>query len=132
MEGSSRIYSTPMRLDPIWVASLIRWLSPPERVAADRLRVRYCSPTLCRNPSRERISFNIWSAIMVWVLVRVSPSMNRRASDTGRVVKSWMLLPPTVTARLSIFSRLPLHTGQGHWLMASSSSRREASDWVSR
>ncbi len=39
-EGSSRIYSTPIRLDPICVASRIRWLSPPERVPAARLRVR--------------------------------------------------------------------------------------------
>ena len=75
---------------------------------------------------------SIWSAIMDWVAVRVSPSMNPRASDTGRVVKSWMLLPPTVTARLSIFSRRPWHAGQGRSLMHSSSSRRAASDWVSR
>ena len=42
-----------------------------------------------------------------------------------------MLLSPTVTARLSIFSRLPLQAGQGLSLMSSSRSRREASDWVS-
>jgi hypothetical protein len=38
MLGSSRIYSTPMRLDPIWVARRMRWLSPPERVPAARAR----------------------------------------------------------------------------------------------
>ena len=42
-----------------------------------------------------------------------------------------MLMPPTVTARDSIFSRLPWQAGQGHWDMHSSSSRRLASDWVS-
>ena len=77
-----------MRLEPIWVARRMRWLSPPERVAAERLSVRYWSPTLRRKPSRARISFRIWSAIMDWVLVRVRPSMNPRASDTGSVVKS--------------------------------------------
>ena len=40
MEGSSKIYSTPIRLLPIWVASRIRWLSPPERVPALRASVR--------------------------------------------------------------------------------------------
>ena len=40
MEGSSRMYNTPIRLEPIWVASRIRWASPPDRVAAARDRVR--------------------------------------------------------------------------------------------
>ena len=40
MEGSSRIYSTPMRLLPIWVARRIRWLSPPDNVPEARDRVR--------------------------------------------------------------------------------------------
>ncbi len=40
MLGSSRIYSTPIRLEPICVARRIRWLSPPERVLAERDRVR--------------------------------------------------------------------------------------------
>ena len=40
MEGSSRIYSTPVRALPIWVASLILWLSPPDSVAAERESVR--------------------------------------------------------------------------------------------
>ena len=77
-----------MRLEPIWVARRIRWLSPPERVAAERLRVRYSSPTLCKNPSRDLISLRIWSAIIIWVRVRVRPSTKSRASLTGLVVKS--------------------------------------------
>ena len=40
MLGSSRMYSTPIRLEPICVARRIRWLSPPERVLAERERVR--------------------------------------------------------------------------------------------
>ena len=38
--GSSSMYITPTRLDPIWVASLMRWLSPPERVAEALAMVR--------------------------------------------------------------------------------------------
>ena len=40
MLGSSRIYSTPTRLEPICVASLILCASPPDRVPADLDRVR--------------------------------------------------------------------------------------------
>ena len=40
MLGSSSIYSTPTSPDPICVASLILWDSPPERVPADRDIVR--------------------------------------------------------------------------------------------
>ena len=82
MEGSSRIYSTPMREEPIWVASRIRWLSPPDRVPASRLRVRYCKPTERRKPSRLLISLTIWAAIMVWVGFSSSRSMKFRASLT--------------------------------------------------
>ena len=77
-----------MRLEPIWVARRMRWLSPPERVAAERLRVRYSSPTLRRNPSRERISLRMRSAIMDWVFVSVRWSTKSRASTTLLVVSS--------------------------------------------
>ena len=40
MEGSSRIYSTPISPLPIWVARRIRWASPPDSVAAARDKVR--------------------------------------------------------------------------------------------
>ncbi len=64
MEGSSRIYSTPIREEPIWVARRMRWLSPPDRVPEARDRVRYSSPTLRRKPSREWISFKMGAAII--------------------------------------------------------------------
>ena len=32
--GSSSIYITPVNPEPIWVASLILWASPPDKVAA--------------------------------------------------------------------------------------------------
>ena len=53
------------------------------------------------------------------------------ASVTGLWQNSSMFSPPTVTASASFFSRRPRQVGQGHWLMQSSSSFREASDWVS-
>ena len=43
-----------------------------------------------------------------------------------------MFMSPTVTARDSFFSRLPLQLGQGHSAINSSSSFLLASDWVSR
>ena len=50
----------------------MRWLSPPDRLAALRDRVRYWSPTDRRKPSRSRISFRIRWAMRIWVSVRVS------------------------------------------------------------
>ena len=110
----------------------MRWLSPPDRVPAWRLRVRYCSPTERRKPSRARISLRIWSAILIWVSLRVMVSRKPRASVMGFSQNSWMEIPPTVTARASLRSRLPPQSGQGDWDMHSSISRFMASDWVSR
>ena len=42
------------------------------------------------------------------------------ASRTLNSVNSWMLLPPTVTARLVGFSRAPWHSGHGRSAMYSS------------
>ncbi len=58
--------------------------------------------------------------------------MKSRASVTDLRQKSSMFMPPTVTARASFRSRWPPQSGQGRSLMHSSSSRRMASDWVSR
>ena len=38
--GSSSTYMTPTRPAPIWLASRMRWASPPERVSAERDRLR--------------------------------------------------------------------------------------------
>ena len=40
IDGSSRMYSTPMSVVPIWVASRIRCASPPERLMLARSSVR--------------------------------------------------------------------------------------------
>ena len=121
-----------MRLDPIWVARRMRWLSPPERVAAERLRVRYPRPTDCKKPRRDLISFKIRAAMRICCSVSSSFSHQASSSVTDISVKEKMSRSPTVTARDSFFRRRPLHSGQGHSPMSSSSSLRLASDWVSR
>ena len=40
IDGSSRMYRTPISVVPIWVARRIRWASPPERLMLARSRVR--------------------------------------------------------------------------------------------
>ena len=50
IDGSSRMYSTPTRPQPIWPARRMRCDSPPESVGAVRSSVRYSSPTLTKKP----------------------------------------------------------------------------------
>ena len=121
-----------MREEPIWVARRMRWLSPPDRVAAARLRVRYWSPTLWRKPRRFLISLRMRSAMRCFWGVSSRPSTKARASFTDLRQKVSMLIPPTVTARASFRRRLPPQSGQGRSAMHSSRSRRMASLWVSR
>ena len=40
IDGSSSTYITPIKPAPIWLARRIRWASPPDRVSAERARVR--------------------------------------------------------------------------------------------
>ncbi len=113
MEGSSRIYSTPMREEPIWVARRMRWLSPPERVPEERDKVRYSRPTLCKKPSRDLISLRMGAAIIFSRSVRAKASTNSRASVTD-LSQNWLMFrPPTVTARLSGERRWPWQASQG-------------------
>ena len=116
MLGSSRMYSTPISEEPICVARRMRWLSPPESVAAARESVRYCRPTLARKCSRERISFIIMSAIMRSRTFSRSGSASMNSSDLliGMSQNSIMDSPPTVTARASRLRRLPPQSGHGY------------------
>ena len=107
MDGSSRIYSTPMREEPICVARRMRWLSPPDRVPAPRDRVRYCRPTDWRKPSRLLISFKMRSAMRIWTSVSSRWSTKSRAWVTDLRQKASMSSPPTVTARDSFRRRRP-------------------------
>ena len=64
MEGSSRMYSTPTRLEPIWVASRMRCASPPDSVAgravqveiadAHRVQEREPLPDLLEHPPADQ------------------------------------------------------------------------------
>ena len=100
----------------------MRWLSPPDRVAEARLRVRYSRPTLFRNPRRSLISFR-----MRWAMSRcfgVSlPVSARNHSAACRIEKSVTcatLRPLILTARASGFRRRPLQASQGEvdWIAA--------------
>ena len=112
MDGSSRMYSTPTSPAPIWVASRMRWASPPDSVPAARARLRYPTPTSTRNLSRAQISATARSAMKASVGVSSSDSRKARASSMESSVSAWMLLPPTVTARISGRRRAPWHDPQ--------------------
>ena len=107
IEGSSRIYSTPTSPDPICVASLIRWDSPPDSVPAARESVRYPSPTCFRNLSLCLISLVMSLDICCSLGVSSRFSKNRIACSTDRSVSSMIFFPPTVTASTVSFSFLP-------------------------
>ncbi len=63
--------------------------------------------------------------------VSESPARNSSAARTLSAVRSWMLSPPTVTARLLGLSRAPLHSAHTRSLMYSSIFWRTSSDSVS-
>ena len=119
---------TPTRLEPIWVASRIRWASPPERVRADLESDRYPMPTLTRKESRSATSLTIRRAIARSVSVISRVSIQSRAPVADISVKSLIEIPPTVTARLSGLSRAPWQEGQSCSAMYSSIRSRLASE----
>ncbi len=92
----------------------MRWLSPPDRVPEERIRVRYSSPTFFRKPSRSLISFRMRSAISRWLGVSSAsmPLNHVAASEIDRAAAWLMCLPATLTASASGFSRSPPHTSQ--------------------
>ena len=110
--GSARIYKTPVSALPICVASLMRWLSPPDKVDALRDKVRYPKPTLRKKLSLLSISLIMLSAIICSVAVKKEKSAKAETSSTAISQTSAIFLPPTVTANASFFSLFPLHIGQ--------------------
>ena len=70
-------------------------------------------PTLSRKVSRSVISRTISRAIARSVSVISSSSIHSPAARAERALYSAMLMPPTLTARLSGRSRAPSHSGQG-------------------
>ncbi len=61
-----------------------------------------------------------------------SASNHSIARRADMLVSSWMLRPPTFTARLSGRRRAPRHSGQGRTDMYSSIFSRDTSESVSR
>ena len=119
IDGSSRMYSTPARAEPTCVASRMRWLSPPDRVAAVRSSVRYSSPTLHRNESRSRTSRSSRSAIAMSCLPSLIFSKNWTACATDSLPIAGSDEPPTNTERASARSRAPWHSSHAVLLMYS-------------
>ena len=117
--------------EPICVASRMRWLSPPDSVAAERASVRYCRPTLCRKCSRERTSRRMLSAILASFSLNSRLSRNASSSVIGSAVYSEMFSPPTVTASTSGRRRAPRQSGQAVSAMQDSIDARMASLCVS-
>ena len=113
MLGSSRIYNTPVKEEPIWVAKRIRWLSPPESVPEERESVKYSNPTLCKNPKRLLISLRIAAAIIVSRALSSKWLTKSKACATDFSQRSAILMPPTVTARLIGERGLPWQASQG-------------------
>ncbi len=104
---------TPTRLEPICVASLIRCASPPDSDRAERDSDRYPMPTFSRKARRSEISRTIRRAIARSVSVISSEAIHSPAPRADISLYSAMLIPPTLTARLSGRSRAPSQSGQG-------------------
>ena len=84
IDGSSRMYRTPISVVPIWVASRIRCASPPDRLIARAVeRSGSRGPTSTRNPSRATISLRTWRPIVRSRSVTLSPSVGRPVERVG-------------------------------------------------
>ncbi len=70
-------------------------------------------PTFSRKASRSEISRTISRAIARSVSVSSSVSIHSAAARADIALYSAMLIPPTLTARLSGRRRAPLQSGQG-------------------
>ena len=109
MLGSSRMYSTFTSFDPICVASLILWLSPPESEAVARSSDRYSSPTSRRKDTLSRSSFRI-SRAMAFSLALSFPSSESSHSFNAEISiadTSDIVFPSILKYSVSRFSRVP-------------------------
>ncbi len=109
----------------------MRWLSPPESVAEPRLRVRYSSPTLLRNPRRSLISLRMRCAMSFCLTVSLAVRAwnHSAACRMENSVTCAMLRPLILTASASGFRRNPLQASQGEvdWKRLSSSRTHDES-----
>ncbi|VVB77403.1 Uncharacterised protein [uncultured archaeon] len=115
MLGSSSMYSTPMRLLPICVASRILCASPPERVLAALDSERYPRPTFLRKPSLSFISLSTCFAIRSSFSFSFGGSCAKKstACSIDMSVTSIMLLPCILTPSTTSFSLFPWQVSHG-------------------
>ena len=112
IDGSSKTYKTPVNAEPICVASLILWNSPPLKVADFLDNVKYSNPTSFKNFNRDLISFKTCRAI--WLSVSLSCNSSKKFAhlSTGISVTCAIFLSPTVTPRAAELRRCPWQSGQ--------------------
>ena len=130
IDGSSKIYRTPVSDEPSCDASRILCASPPASVGAARSSVKYPSPTSSKNLRRFSISFNTRATISCWRLANRSLLKNSRVSDTDILLISPIFFPPILTNNASCFNRIPLQTRHGLSEIYFSISRRTESESV--
>ena len=117
MLGSSRMYKTPVKPEPICVAKRILCASPPDKLPAFLDRVRYSSPTSIKNCNLWSISFKINSDIIVCVLFN---SRLFKYSFIWRIdisVNSLMFFSPTLIDNISGFNLAPWQDGQWEFVI---------------
>ena len=103
----------------ICVAKRIRWASPPESEADDRLSERYWMPTSHRKRRRNEISRRISVAMVFCDSVRClgSSLIHSLNSEMSMAANSAIFLPASRKCRDSFFSREPWQCGHGAILM---------------
>ena len=99
--GSSSTYKTPTKAEPIWVASLILWASPPDNVPAFLDNVKYSNPTSLKKDALSFISFNISCAINLFFSLNSKLSTKFNKSFTDKSVTSIIFFPPIKTDKTS-------------------------------
>ena len=129
------MYSTPMSVVPIWVASRMRCASPPDSVWLVRLIGQVVEPDVdeeaeARPDLLEHLVGDRPLALRDPARERLRPTSS--ASVIDRSATSEMSRPSTVTPSASGRRRLPLQAGQGRSTMYFSSSVLMYSESVSR
>ena len=114
MLGSSKTYNTPDSPEPIWLANLILWLSPPDKVPLFLEIDKYDNPTLVKNPSRSFISFKTCLEIANSFSFRTVFKFKNQslASSIVSLEISAISFLSILTAKVSNLSLFPLHLAQ--------------------
>ena len=117
MDGSSKIYTTPFKESPSWVASRILCASPPDKLVADLSSVRYERPTSARYFKRNCISLITGSETFfsfkerAFLLFCENILKKLFAFPIFIAVTSAMLFSKIVTDKDSLRKRFPWHSG---------------------